>query len=887
MQSFVWTISASVLILNPPSPPASRLAGTEATFTTTSTNGLNVRYSWQFDDGTPDSAWSGSPTVTHTFTRPGVYYVTVLAIDDRNVQRAETIVQTVHLPPTANRPTASSNITIEPRATGNARLWVVNQDSDSISVFDAVTRAKLKEVAVGTAPRAVAIAPNGRIWVSNKQSATISIIDPASLAVAQTLALPRASQPFGIAFAPTGGVAFVVLEATGQLLKLDATSGATLGTAAVGANARHVSVNSDGTDVYVSRFITPLLPGESTANVQTDSRGGEVVLVAASSLTVTRTITLAHSNAPDFENQGRGIPNYLGAAVISPDGTQAWVPSKQDNITRGTLRDGSNLSFQNTVRAISSRIDLAMGAEDPGARIDYDNSSVASAVAFDPRGVYMFVALETSREVAVVDAHGHWQIFRFDVGQAPQGLALSPDGLTLYVSNFMDRTVGVFNLAPLLNVGTADVPAVATINSVATEKLTAQVLIGKKLFYDARDPRLARDRYMSCASCHNDGGHDGRVWDLTGMGEGLRNTISLRGRANAHGFLHWSANFDEVQDFEGQIRQLAGGTGLMTDTAFNTGTRSQPLGTAKAGVSTDLDALAAYVGSLSTFENSPYRNSNGTLTTQAVSGRAVFESSGCASCHGGTKFTVSGSPTLFNVGTIKPSSGLRLGAPLTGIDPPTLRDVWATAPYLHDGSATTLVDAVRAHSGVTLSDTSVTQLAAYLQQIGAEESAGCPCSIWHPADAPPAGSIDTTSRGAIELGTRFRPNANGYITAIRFYKHAGNTGTHVGSLWSSGGTLLGRVTFTGETASGWQQAKLATPIKVTANTWYVVSYNTKSGQYIGQNGVFASSGITNGPLYAARDGESGGNGVYRYTSSGFPNRTSGSQGYWVDVAFTN
>jgi hypothetical protein len=224
---------------------------------------------------------------------------------------------------------------------------------------------------------------------------------------------------------------------------------------------------------------------------------------------------------------------------------------------------------------------------------------------------------------------------------------------------------------------------------------------------------------------------------------------------------------------------------------------------------------------------------------------------------------------------------------LTGIDPPTLRDVWATAPYLHDGSATTLVDAVRAHSGVTLSDTSVTQLAAYLQQIGAEESAGCPCSIWRPADAPPAGSIDTTSRGAIELGTRFRPNASGYITAIRFYKHAGNTGTHVGSLWSSGGTLLGRVTFTGETASGWQQAKLATPIKVTANTWYVVSYNTKSGQYIGQNGVFASSGITNGPLYAARDGESGGNGVYRYTSSGFPNRTSGSQGYWVDVAFTN
>jgi hypothetical protein len=79
------------------------------------------------------------------------------------------------------------------------------------------------------------------------------------------------------------------------------------------------------------------------------------------------------------------------------------------------------------------------------------------------------------------------------------------------------------------------------------------------------------------------------------MGEGLRNTVSLRGRAGAQGFLHWSANFDEVQDFEAQIRTLAGGSGLMSDADFNAGTRSQPLGTPKAGVSADLDALAAYV----------------------------------------------------------------------------------------------------------------------------------------------------------------------------------------------------------------------------------------------------------------------------------------------------
>jgi cytochrome c peroxidase len=355
--------------------------------------------------------------------------------------------------------------------------------------------------------------------------------------------------------------------------------------------------------------------------------------------------------------------------------------------------------------------------------MDFDNASVASAAVFDPYGTYLFVALETSREVAVMDAYGFWEIFRINVGRAPQGLAISPDGTRLYVNNFMDRSVGVYDISGLIARGESDMPVVTTVSAVATEALSAQVLKGKQLFYDARDTRLARDAYMSCASCHNDGGNDGRTWDLTGLGEGLRNTINLRGRAGmAQGFLHWSGNFDEVQDFEGQIRALAGGTGLMADAAYNTDTRNQPLGTTKAGVSADLDALAAYVSSLGSFENSPKRNSDGTLTAAAVAGREVFRSQNCGSCHAGTTFTSSGPANLKNIGTLKPSSGTRLGAALTGIDVPTLRDVWTTAPYLHDGSAPTLTSAVLAHTGVTVSGTNLTNLVAYLEQIGGQET---------------------------------------------------------------------------------------------------------------------------------------------------------------------
>lgn len=723
-RSFAWTVIAVGFTIDPVIA-APMVTGRTVTYAVSSNGGAGVRYRWNFGDGSPETNYSSTATARHVFGAPGLYSITVTAIDAAGNVTSSSFIQAIYAPVYSTlRPVHSSNVVLERPANGSPRVWLVNQDNDSVSVFDAETLIRLAEVPVGSAPRTVGVAPDGRVWVTNSGDASISVISTNTMAVAQTIALPRASMPFGVAFAPNGRAAYVTLEATGTLLKIDPVTGATVRKLIVGANPRHLSISAKSTPVLVSRFISPPMRGEGTAAVQTESSGnklgGEVVAVSAE-MVVQKTIVLEHSEKPDSTAQGRGLPNYLAAAIMAPDSLSAWVPSKQDNIKRGTLRDGNNLDFQNTVRAISSRIDVATLSEDHAARIDHDNSGRASAAAFHPTGAYLFVALETSRHVAVVDPVRKAEIYRFDAGRAPQGLTISDDGLRLYVNNFMDRTLGVFDLTRLVRYGELSVAPLAAVPAVSIEKLTAPVLTGKRLFYDARDPRLARDGYMSCASCHDDGRHDGRTWDMTGLGEGLRNTISLRGRSGGQGFKHWSGNFDEIQDFEGQIRLLAQGTGLMADAQFNAGTRAQPLGEPKGGLSQDLDALAAYVQSLKEFAPSPMRTAGGTLTAKASSGKPVFASK-CASCHGGAGFTDSGINTLRNVGTLKSSSGQRLGGPLTGIDTPTLRDVWSTGPYLHDGSAATIVDAVKAHTNVTLSDTQLSNVAAYVLQIGGEEA---------------------------------------------------------------------------------------------------------------------------------------------------------------------
>ena len=619
--------------------------------------------------------------------------------------------QIVHRPLPANEPARSSTVI---GTADQARAWAVNPDADTVTAVDTGTLNKAFESNVGLTPRTLAQAPDGTIWVVNEGSYDISVLDSSNGAVIDTIDLPYASMPYGIAFAPDGSAAYVTLQALGRLLLIDPATRTIAHSLALGPDAsgivpklRGIAIYNDSRRILVTRFVSP-------------EQGGEIydIDVRGQTTHLARTIALAIDPGPDTPDGGRGIPNYISSLAISPDGVEARVPSKKDNIERGVVRDGQALTFENAVRTVISQIDLSFGHEDLAARIDLDDHDMAFAVAFSLLGDLLFAAIQGSNVVNVIDAYSGTHIAGIPTGLAPQGLTLDDQG-RLYVQNFMSRSLSVFDVAALLTGTESSAQLLAEIDLVANETLSDEVLLGKQIFYDASSSKMSLDGYISCASCHLDGGQDGRTWDFSDRGEGLRNTISLEGRGGTllHGPVHWTGNFDEIHDFENDIRSHFGGSGFMSDDDFNSGTRSDPLGDPKARLSTELDALAAYVSSLTRVPLSPYRNADGSLTAEGELGKQVFANEGCGDCHSGAEFTDSALSVLHDVGTISSGSGGRLGQLLAGFDTPTLKGVWATAPYLHDGSASTLAQAIDAHSDVSLSDSALSALVRYLQQI--------------------------------------------------------------------------------------------------------------------------------------------------------------------------
>jgi hypothetical protein len=176
---------------------------------------------------------------------------------------------------------------------------------------------------------------------------------------------------------------------------------------------------------------------------------------------------------------------------------------------------------------------------------------------------------------------------------------------------------------------------------------------------------------------------------------------------------------------------------------------------------------------------------------------------------------------------------------------------------------------------------------------GTTVNVNCPCSIW--GTSTTAGVADSGDTAAAEVGVKFKTDTFGFVSGIRFYKAGTNTGTHIGSLWTSTGQLLASATFTGESASGWQQVNFAQPVALNTNTTYVASYFAPKGHYSADSAYFytvpqigAPAGLVDSPpLHAIQNSNGVANGVYAFSgTSTFPTSTSNASNYWVDVVFS-
>lgn len=636
--------------------------------------GSGATYRWNFGNGTQTDFLS-QPRVTYSYNRPGHYTVTLTVRDAGGQETYYTFTVTVVFPTTAVAPTHSSNIV------GDANtVYSVNPDSGTVAAIDAQALTKRWEQRVGDEPKTLARAPDGRIWVTVQGEDKLVALNPSDGTVAATVALPYGSGPYGVAFTPNGTTGLLTLESKSTLMAFDPTTGNTTGTLVLDGDVRGIAVAADSQTAYVTRFKSKMT-------------GGQLHKVGLNGLQLLSTIALpVDTTTVDTENSARGVANYLSQVVISPDGSRAVLPGKKDNVVRGRFRDGKDLLHDQTVRSILSQVDLAQATHLLPEQIDFDDRAPARAALFSPAGDYLFVAQMEGNNIAIVDAYTRAVRGEINASSAPHGLYLDATRKRLFVNNFLARSVTVHDVADVLASRSAAAVFLQNITTVAQEPLAAAALRGKLVFYNAADRRMSKDNYMSCASCHADGGDDGMVWDFTQRGEGLRRTISLQGRrGTGHGKLHWSANFDEVQDFENDMRSAFGGTGFLSDADF--AATADPLGAPKAGRNAQLDDLAAYLASLNKYLRSPARAADGSLTVEAARGQTLFASANCASCHAGGTFQ---DGLRHDVGSIQPSSGKGGNQPLAGIgfDTPTLLGSWAAKSYLHNGQKASVLDLI-------------------------------------------------------------------------------------------------------------------------------------------------------------------------------------------------
>jgi DNA-binding beta-propeller fold protein YncE len=558
-----------------------------------------------------------------------------------NRVRVLTVGLLVTLLLTAAARAGSSNSLMDVSSDGQL-LACSNRDSGTVTVVQLPSGKKLHEVQVGHKPEGVSfLGKSHKLAVAVYADDNVAFLDADS---GRVLARTEVfDEPYGVVSNSSGSRLYATLSYPGQVVEIDTASFSQLRSIAAGRFTRGIAIGRDDRQLFVTEYYT----GNVLA---VDVAAGKVVdqWQGAASDNLARQITLHPS-------RNKAYLAHIRSAVERAHGQGSIFPY----VTAVDLRPPTSDTDRRRRRIpMDSFIGLHVTAN-------------PWEVAISPDGKTAYVVFSGTNEMFVCDVidDDYRELHHratLPLGNNPRAVRVSPDGKTFYVYNALDFNVVAYDAQSLRKIATID---------VTTNPLSEEVLLGKKLFYVAVQPMSGR-RWISCSSCHPDGESDMRTWHNP---EGLRDTPPLAGLAWTHP-LHWSADRDEVQDFEHTIRgQLMQGQGLIR------GKVNPALGAPNKGLSRELDALAAYTNT-HTFTLSPHAK-NG-LSDSAKRGRDIFfsQQTGCATCHSGPFYT---DTKVHDVGTGNDDPTEKMG-PL--YDTPTLLGIYKSAPYLHHGKAASLED---------------------------------------------------------------------------------------------------------------------------------------------------------------------------------------------------
>jgi YVTN family beta-propeller protein len=566
---------------------------------------------------------------------------------------------------------SSSAIALTPN--GDA-LLIVNPDSNSLTLVDTATRSILAELTVGVDPRSVAVAPDGgSAYVANQGSDGLAVIDLQIPSV--TTEVDVGGRPVGVAVSPDGATVAIAELGDDRVRLLRATDLSTREVVAVPDRPHGLAFTPDSRRLLV----THLLSGEVTILTVSSSVIYLPLLLRGSPQSSDAALPTPCLAAPP-RRQLVTWPNVAPApaVVVNASGTRAYVSQTMANAL------GLNTGFDTSVFPKVSVLNLESETHQTSEHISLPEVDRPVGLPWDMALAHgdteLWVVNPGSNSVSVVDIGKPDQPTRrahVTVGDNPRGVALSPDGNRVYVNNTLAGTVSV------IDAGTYQVTDVITVTDIP---LPPALLHGKRLYHSSARPDLAQAAWISCNTCHVEGEHDGRTWLLQYIGEVppgarpviTRNTTSLLGMIETYP-LRWSAEWDESADSEFSIRFEQFGDGLIDGVMHPTDDPTRP----NQGRSYDLDCLALFIDSLAVPERSHV------LTDAEQRGKAIFESpqTACSTCHPAPLYT---DLQVHDVGTAG-DHGEWFG-PL--IDTPTLRFLYDSAPYLHDGSAATLRDVV-------------------------------------------------------------------------------------------------------------------------------------------------------------------------------------------------